>query len=404
MIQRLFFHASLIVIFEASIVASAAAQETIEPTRYFTFDTGAIPKTLLLTPPDDFVQLKISEFSQGLDSIPPFNRRACREIQTISVAFQEGKWYLIYNPDWLNPQELEKDTIRAVRSLSLATALGHIANEHKLGATLQEDILEASEFAGYVLYRNNFAFQDINQLSARAHKQSMVDMTSLNNAISFGFQKAELRSLVAPSAGFFVKNRDFVSEGIRSFHAYPPSTWCDISSFFKDCIYYGGIDTKLSRVLQKAGYEFSYFRLPKGFAIVTKLEQHDSEGVPLSDLNRWKTSPVRLNNFNLDVYMKALFGCTPGNFRIFAFLVSPDPLTTEKQSIEWGEAIAWLRQGADRLPDALLKTQANNALIKTWVYEFQMTLGAAQGDFLKNGLMSAEKHLEKSGISNELKH
>ena len=79
----------------------------------------------------------------------------------------------------------------------------------------------------------------------------------------------------------------------------------------------GHIDVLLTHALDQAGYvERSYFSVPGGFALAMRLEQTSADGYPLSDAERWAVDVGPLRTLSLSRYLAALFGASPGHFRV----------------------------------------------------------------------------------------
>src|SRR5262249_12310591 len=75
------------------------------------------------------------------------------------------------------------------------------------------------------------------------------------------------------------------------------------------------VSRRLEAAFRKAGYvEWSYYAVPKGFAIVTQLEQYATDGTPLKEPDRWSVTVPAPQVFSLATYLKALFSASPGHF------------------------------------------------------------------------------------------
>ena len=78
----------------------------------------------------------------------------------------------------------------------------------------------------------------------------------------------------------------------------------------------GDVDSILSNVLHGNGYvEQSYYAVPDGFALVTKLDQINTDGTSKALSDRWSIAPanVSLSYFSLRSYLPALFTAAPGD-------------------------------------------------------------------------------------------
>ena len=162
----------------------------------------------------------------------------------------------------------------------------------------------------------------------------------------------------------------------------------------------GDVDKLLMDALSKAGQvERSYFSVPGGFALVTRLEQINPDGSPMAGADRWVTTAGPLRKFTLDAYIKALFGSAPGYFRVIVFTVTDQPFSATGKAITEGEAIGWLDDGFDHLPQEIAvlpytATHVCNALI----YEFETDGGPNAPTVIRPSRLGGLVHLQKLGI------
>jgi hypothetical protein len=134
----------------------------------------------------------------------------------------------------------------------------------------------------------------------------------------------------------------------------------------------GDVDKKLRRAFEAAGYvEKSYFAVPDGFALVTRLEQMNPDGTP-RDPGRWSLEKEPLRNFSLREYLRALFFADPGLFRVVVFIVTPHPFSQSDKVVERDEAMDWLRAGLDRLPSSVASQEYTDEFRTTaLIYQFE---------------------------------
>lgn len=160
------------------------------------------------------------------------------------------------------------------------------------------------------------------------------------------------------------------------------------------------VNATLTNALSGAGYyEASYYSVPDGFAVVTRLEQINSDGTPKPSPSRWETQPRRLEKFSLAEYLRALFLANPGFYRIIVFVVTPHPFTQSREVVTREEAISWLRFGANVLPLELSLQPYSAAFTCTaLIYEFEKVDVQAKATIKVPGRLSAQIHIEKSGI------
>lgn len=170
-------------------------------------------------------------------------------------------------------------------------------------------------------------------------------------------------------------------------------------SFFNNCKNLGDIDKKLNLVLSKSGYERSYFKVPGGFALVSRLEQIKDDASAMQDPNRWSDQIPPVNSFS--EYMSALFFPRIGYFRIVVFIITDVSFSQKREVATKQEAMTWLKQGNNILPEDAAKLPLNpNFNCTALIYEYQFTEN--QKSKLSNRF-SAQAHLEKANLWNNLK-
>jgi hypothetical protein len=165
------------------------------------------------------------------------------------------------------------------------------------------------------------------------------------------------------------------------------------------------VDTRISEALAGSGYEErSYFGIPDGFAIVTRLEQITPDGQP-EPSNRWASEmqPLSLTEFSLSEYLEALFGAPKGHYRIFVFIITSEIVVQSGTPVTQGEAETWFVEGANKLPSEMgvLPYTADHTTT-VYVYEFvQSGLGGSANQNIPSSI-TGKQHLEAAGLWEEL--
>ncbi len=160
-------------------------------------------------------------------------------------------------------------------------------------------------------------------------------------------------------------------------------------------------ETKLKNALETCGYyDLSYYALPEGFALVSRLEQIDADGKPLPLPYRWKSTRAGLIELNLKSYFNALFFGVPGYYRVIVFLITTQPFSyNENENVSQTEAINWLRKGMNSLPndynDLKFTTQHKCTAL---IYEFEQAESETTGAINIPGNITAHEHLKSSGL------
>lgn len=223
-------------------------------------------------------------------------------------------------------------------------------------------------------------------------------------------QPIALQSLEAIDSGCSAAYNPTASSSIPT-HTIPefpwppptPSAIADLTLGVRpgDSLSLGNIDSKITFALNKGGYdEFSYFGVPNGFAIVTRIEQINPYGIPEYS-NRWvsELSPISLKNFSINKYFEALFSAPRGYYRIFVFIVTPDLVIQSGTPVSQSEAEAWSIEGANKLPSYLkFLSYTSEYQTTAYVYEFvQSGVGSKVNQNIPS-IISGKQHLENSGI------
>jgi len=160
------------------------------------------------------------------------------------------------------------------------------------------------------------------------------------------------------------------------------------------------VDAVLHKSLHNAGYEYSYFAVERGFALVSRMERITDAGAPYPDPKlRFDPSLQHVDHFSLADYLQALFIAPPGYFRLIVFVVSPVPFSATGKPVSADEANAWLQHGANLLPPEIGQRQYSNDYACTaLIYEFEKRDTNTHPLERHPGRLSAETHLVMSGI------
>jgi len=180
-----------------------------------------------------------------------------------------------------------------------------------------------------------------------------------------------------------------------------PSAWASLNKALlgSDSTTLKEVQAKLAKALAETGFrEPGVFAAPSGFALLAQVERIHEDGTPYAPPDRWSSGKLPLRSFSLKDYLSDLFFDTPGDFRLFVFLI-----TTELDPVKRGATLSeeaateLARSGGRILPDSIgdLTLKGRNSFVL--VYQFQR----AQGQFatLAQSSISAQEHLQKSGIA-----
>jgi hypothetical protein len=167
-------------------------------------------------------------------------------------------------------------------------------------------------------------------------------------------------------------------------------------------LHFADIDRVLVSALGSAGYsERSYYAVPDGFALATRIEQIDADGTPKAPPARFAIDPQPVSMWRFKDYFQALLKGVPGYYRVLVFILTDAPFRASGQRPTEAQAIAFVSAGANVLPPqigALPFAPAVNCTVL--IYEFTRKPGADSDatQFAQPGRLDAMTHLVKSGL------
>jgi hypothetical protein len=160
----------------------------------------------------------------------------------------------------------------------------------------------------------------------------------------------------------------------------------------------GEVARRLERILREARFDsFGYYRVPGGFALVTRIENLDgTTGEPFAGAARWATQKVYAG-----LSFSSIFAITrsAGYYRVFVFLLTDDP--KEPQPIDpkktFEIARTWANEGSPSLPAEVkaLRIGPNHVLV-VMVYEFEKFEGGETNHF-QPSRWPLDQHLSSLG-------
>jgi len=168
-------------------------------------------------------------------------------------------------------------------------------------------------------------------------------------------------------------------------------------------VHLSAVDAVLRRSLQHAGYEFRYYSVERGFALVARVERINANGAPYPSITRFDPSFRLLDDFSVLGYLRALFVAPPGYYRVIVFIVTPIAFTTTGKPVSSDEASSWLDGGGVSLPKSTGDLDYTSDYHCTaLIYEFEKRDTEANPIERHPGRLTAETHLAKSGIAENL--
>jgi hypothetical protein len=162
----------------------------------------------------------------------------------------------------------------------------------------------------------------------------------------------------------------------------------------------GDVARRLERALASVGYgERSYYTVPGGFALATRLEQITPDGTPKTDPQRWSTALPEQPVFSLGDYLHALFAAPQGDYRVIVFIVTRQAFATSARAATNEQAEAWLSGGLDRLPRTVQALPFDaDVEASALVYQFRKRGHGDPPVALESSAASAATQLDRSGI------
>lgn len=156
----------------------------------------------------------------------------------------------------------------------------------------------------------------------------------------------------------------------------------------------------LRSAFESAGYfELSYYAVPDGFALVSRVERIEPDGRPMAPPHRWEQGGAGLSSFSLVGYVRSLFLAPPGYYRLIVFLLTPHPFAQSTRTVSRETAESWLRYGANALPEEISREPYSERFICTaLIYEFEKYDTRRDAILRQPGRLSAMAHIEKSEI------
>jgi hypothetical protein len=178
---------------------------------------------------------------------------------------------------------------------------------------------------------------------------------------------------------------------------------------FDQAFHLSDVARRLNTALEANGYpEQRYFRvfyknksvLPDAFAMVTRVEQINSDGSPKGPDERYKQDVQPLRRFSFRELIRSLIGSDPGYYRVIVFIVAREEYSEARATVTRREAAGWLRAGLNELPEKIGEREYTDGHECTaLIYQFKQPSGEKEVYWMEQGQpASAREHLEKAGI------
>lgn len=325
-------------------------------------------------------------------------------VESIAAVLDGEKRYILYSQDYFI-----KIKEKAVAYGLLAHEIGHHAASHTFDPAFREkEELEADFFMGYALCKT----QGIRPSSAAAVPATVpfsydIPADQRKDAIVNGWKRADAHLRAKDNLAYYDDGTGAASDWPRFPWPPPQCAQREVVSekLIETCHTLAEVDNRLRRALNGRGYaQRSYFQTPNGFAIVTQLEQFNTDGASKSGQTRWVDYPVQDNFNGLWGYLSSLFVPNSGYFRIFVFVVTDVPYNQSARRVSKEEAVGWLSQGLNILPREIGQMPVNdNHYLDVLVYEFEAPQTTKRCAQKCPSLKDCNTHLAKSGLRDALR-
>jgi hypothetical protein len=198
-----------------------------------------------------------------------------------------------------------------------------------------------------------------------------------------------------------------VEDGLRQFEWPPPryTTFHRVPDrvLLRESSKLGRVFELIGIRLSRAGLEGSTFGVGEdGFAVVTSIRCIDEQG-----RNTRVQGPACLDpnkglrqGFSFGDYLNALFGASPGHYRMFVVVVTPRPLAPKRDTESWGRAVDSWTYGHTHLPGAIANRDApDGTAVLILVYEFERaSVSDRSARLVLSSSISAREHIVHSGL------
>jgi hypothetical protein len=160
------------------------------------------------------------------------------------------------------------------------------------------------------------------------------------------------------------------------------------------------VNSRIRQALEENGYfDSSYYAIPDGFALATRIEQINDDGTPKAGIQRWSIEVPRLARLSFTDYIHALFYAPPGYYRVIVFLITPHAFVQREEPVTAEQANHWAVEGGNLLPSSIasqhFSTEAYNCT--AIIYEFARRTESDEPKILAPGRLQGRIHLEKAG-------
>lgn len=161
------------------------------------------------------------------------------------------------------------------------------------------------------------------------------------------------------------------------------------------------ISSDMELALAQAGYDYSFYTVPGGFAIVARLERIDAAGKPFAEPDRF-IAPAEDKAKTFSDFVSGLFFAPDGYYRLFVFVISDTPFEPGQDKMTADEGTALLEKGSTRLSRSIEdRPMTDDHELTTLIYEFSNRKEDGY-TVLRPGNHSLVGHLTAAGVADSL--
>jgi hypothetical protein len=317
-------------------------------------------------------------------------------VENVSAVVDSTQRFLLYSIDFV-----EKGSRIEVYG-ALAHEIGHHVNLHGLkDADRKNEESEADFFMGYFFGKKGFQKPEVEAFLQKMPSSYSISYNERLKIVMSGYEKA---NRAIKLKGLSVDNSPQLEQLLLPTFTFKECyTTTDLPrNKFDGLATLGKVDEKIRLVLDTRGYyNRSYFSVKNGFAVVCQMEQYNRQDATIrNDRTRWLDYPVRDNFEGVLDYISTIVMPNKGYFRVFVLVVTDDVFKSTDKKVSKTEAVAWLSQGANRLPKEIAKMSfTGDHTVSALVYEFEVPESNRKPtQVCPTPLHDARTHLKKAGL------
>lgn len=182
-------------------------------------------------------------------------------------------------------------------------------------------------------------------------------------------------NIAGQQLGLYRYNQDYFRE-LKDFpipYPKPSSNYVFPKAIVRKARNMAEMDSILINSLDKVGYSnFSYYKIPNGYAMVTSIENIDHNAFPVPSPGRWGVKSTSIQVFSIGDYLRALFNANKGYYRSIVFLVTNKHLNHDGVVPTPNQIDTLVDSGSTTLPhEAKYFSLDDSYRLEALIYEFE---------------------------------